>query len=125
VTFGSVHDTPYVPGVPVGTITSVAHTTGTLTPTAKVRPFVDFATLGVVGVVVTPPRTDPRYSVLPPQPPKPSPKPPPSSQSPPSRASSSRASSSRAASPQPSSQSPSSQSPPPSQGKPPARTKEP
>jgi rod shape-determining protein MreC len=71
VTLGSIHDTPYVPGVPVGTITSVIATTGTLTPTAKVRPFVDFARLGVVGVVVVPPRTDPRYSVLPPQPPPP------------------------------------------------------
>jgi rod shape-determining protein MreC len=71
VTLGSIHDTPYVPGVPVGTITSVIATTGTLTPTAKVRPFVDFTRLGVVGVVVVPPRTDPRYSVLPPQPPPP------------------------------------------------------
>jgi rod shape-determining protein MreC len=74
VTLGSVHDTPYVPGVPVGTITTVIATTGTLTPTAKVRPFVDFSRLGVVGVVVVPPRTDPRYSVLPPQPPPPAPK---------------------------------------------------
>jgi len=65
VTFGSVDDTPYVPGVPVGTITSVTSTPGSLTQTAQVRPFADFSSLGVVGVVVAPPRTDPRDSVLP------------------------------------------------------------
>jgi rod shape-determining protein MreC len=65
VTFGSVDDTPYVPGVPVGTITSVTSTPGSLTQTAQVSPFADFSSLGVVGVVVAPPRTDPRYSVLP------------------------------------------------------------
>ncbi len=65
VTFGSVDDTPYVPGVPVGTITSVTLTPGSLTQTAQVRPFADFSSLGVVGVVVAPPRTNPRFSVLP------------------------------------------------------------
>lgn len=65
VTFGSVDDTPYVPGVPVGTITSVTLTPGSLTQTAQVRPFADFSSLGVVGVVVARPRANPRFSVLP------------------------------------------------------------
>jgi rod shape-determining protein MreC len=43
----------------------VTSTPGSLTQTAQVRPFADFSSLGVVGVVVAPPRTDPRDSVLP------------------------------------------------------------
>lgn len=65
VTFGSVADQPYVPGVPVGTVVSVQNTAGGLTQSALVRPFADFTALGVVGVVVQGPRQDPRDSVLP------------------------------------------------------------
>jgi rod shape-determining protein MreC len=65
VTFGSVNDTPYFPGVPVGVVTAVSSAAGSLTQTAQVRPFVDFTSLGVVGVVVAKPRTDPRDSLLP------------------------------------------------------------
>jgi rod shape-determining protein MreC len=54
VTFGSVNDSPYVPGVPVGTISSVTSQAGSLTQTAVVQPFADFTSLGVVGVVVQP-----------------------------------------------------------------------
>jgi rod shape-determining protein MreC len=65
VTFGSVGDQPYVPGVPVGTIVSVQDNAGSLTQNALVRPYADFGTLGVVGVVIQGPRHDPRDSVLP------------------------------------------------------------
>jgi rod shape-determining protein MreC len=65
VTFGSVGDSPYVPGVPVGTVVSVQDSAGSLTQTALVRPFVDFTALGVVGIVVQGPKKDPRDSVLP------------------------------------------------------------
>jgi rod shape-determining protein MreC len=65
VTFGSVGDQPYVPGVPVGTVVSVQNSAGGLTQSALVRPFADFTTLGVVGIVVQGPRQDPRDSVLP------------------------------------------------------------
>lgn len=65
VTFGSVGDQPYVPGVPVGTVVSVSSSAGSLTQAATVRPFADFTTLGVVGVVVQGPRHNPRDSVLP------------------------------------------------------------
>ncbi len=58
----------YVPGVPLGTITSVEGTPGQLTRIAKVQPFVDVTSLDLVGVVVQPPRTDPRDTVLPPKP---------------------------------------------------------
>lgn len=68
VTFGSVHGRPYVAGVPVGTVQKVTSQPGSLTQTAQVKPFADFTGLGVLGVVVAPPRTDPRDSVLPPKP---------------------------------------------------------
>jgi rod shape-determining protein MreC len=68
VTFGSSGGRPYVPGVPVGTITRLEGTSSSLTKEALVRPFASDTALGVVGVVVVPPRTDPRFSVLPPRP---------------------------------------------------------
>lgn len=68
VTSASVHDRPYVPGVPVGVISKVENRAGSLTALALVRPYADFTSLGVVGIVVVPPSTNPRFSVLPPQP---------------------------------------------------------
>jgi rod shape-determining protein MreC len=53
VTFGSVGGRPYVPGIPVGKVTSVTTEPGSLTPTALVKPFVDFTGLGVLGVVTS------------------------------------------------------------------------
>jgi rod shape-determining protein MreC len=52
-TFGSVGGRPYVPGVPVGIVTTVTTQPGSLTPTAIVKPFADITGLGVVGVVVS------------------------------------------------------------------------
>ena len=69
VSFGSHGAAPYVAGVPVGEVTSVQRTLGTLTRTATVRPFVDFSSLDLVAVVVEPPRKNPRDAVLPPRPP--------------------------------------------------------
>jgi rod shape-determining protein MreC len=68
VTFGSAGGRSYVAGVPVGVITRVEGTTSSLTRLALVRPYADDTALGVVGVVVVAPRTDPRFSVLPPTP---------------------------------------------------------
>jgi len=78
VTFGSVHGRPYVPGVPVGVITQVEANAASLTKLALVRPYADDGSLGIVGVVIVPPRTNPRDSVLPPAPATPSPSPAPS-----------------------------------------------
>jgi rod shape-determining protein MreC len=75
VTFGSVGGRPYVPGVPVGVITRIVPGASALTKTAYVRPFADDGALGVVGVVIVPPRHNPRDSVLPPRPPSPAPSP--------------------------------------------------
>jgi rod shape-determining protein MreC len=68
VTSASVKDRPYVPGVPVGTITKLMVVNGSLTAAALVRPFVDFGALGIVGVVVVPPDHNPRFAALPPLP---------------------------------------------------------
>jgi rod shape-determining protein MreC len=68
VTSASVHNRPYVSGVPVGVISKVQNRAGSLTALALVRPYADFGALGVVGIVIAPPRHDPRYSVLPPSP---------------------------------------------------------
>ncbi|MDT0301198.1 rod shape-determining protein MreC [Streptomonospora wellingtoniae] len=65
VTLGSLEGTPYVPGVPVGTITSVDKTPGRLTRTGRAEPAVDFGSLDVVGVIVAGPEDDPRDSLLP------------------------------------------------------------
>ena len=71
VTLASVNDSPYVPGVPIGTVVKLEGSPNSLTTTALVQPFVNFAQLGVVGIVVAKPRVNPRNSVLPPKPPAP------------------------------------------------------
>ncbi|TDC80051.1 rod shape-determining protein MreC [Streptomyces hainanensis] len=68
VTFGSSDNRPFVPGVPVGEVVNVNRSNGDLTRTVEVRPFVSFTQLDLVGVVVEPPRDNPRDSVLPPRP---------------------------------------------------------
>ena len=55
-------------------ITRVVVSVGSLTKIAYVRPFAADGALGVVGVVIAPPRRNPRDSVLP-RPPSPTPSP--------------------------------------------------
>lgn len=75
VTFGSKSGRPYAPGIPIGTVASVTGTGGSLTRVATVTPFVNISRLNIVGVVVAPPRTDPRDAVLPKAPTGPAPTP--------------------------------------------------
>jgi rod shape-determining protein MreC len=76
VTAASVNSRPFVAGVPVGAVSAIQNRAGALTARALVRPYVNFTALGVVGIVVVPPRHDPRFSVLPAAPPgKPTAKP--------------------------------------------------
>jgi rod shape-determining protein MreC len=75
VTFGSHADKPFVPGVPVGRVSKVERQTGDLTRTLQVTPYTRFTELDIVGVVVEPPRKDPRDAVLRPDPEKPKPTP--------------------------------------------------
>jgi rod shape-determining protein MreC len=64
-----------VAGVPIGVVTSVSKERAVLTRTVTVKPFVKFTALDVVGVVVQPPRHDPRNAVLLTAPPSPTPTP--------------------------------------------------
>jgi rod shape-determining protein MreC len=68
VTSASINDQPFVPGVPVGVIYKIINKAGSLTPEALVRPYADFAALGVLGIVIAPPARSPGFSVLPPIP---------------------------------------------------------
>jgi rod shape-determining protein MreC len=68
VTLGSRDGKPFVPGVPIGEVLSVKPTPGAQTRTAYLKPYVDVTTLDIVGIVVQPPRRNPRDAVLPPIP---------------------------------------------------------
>jgi len=68
LTFGSRGARPFVPGIPIGTVTEVKGTAGSLTRVATIKPFVDFASIDIVGVVVATPGRDPRDALLPAKP---------------------------------------------------------
>ena len=68
MTFGSQGDRRTCPACRSERSCRVQGTPGSLTRTAVVQPYVDFTSLDLVGVVVEPPRTDPRDAVLPPKP---------------------------------------------------------
>lgn len=65
VTFGSKGGRPYAPGIPIGSVAEVSGTAGQLARVATVRPFANVSALTIVGVVIRPPRENPRDSVLP------------------------------------------------------------
>jgi rod shape-determining protein MreC len=65
---GSDSGRPFVPGVPIGEVTSVNNSPGAVTQTAEVRFYANFSTLGVVAVVIANPESDPRDSLVPTKP---------------------------------------------------------
>ena len=65
---GSQNGRPFVPGVPIGEVTSVDNSPGAVTQTAEVKFYTNFSTLGVVAVVVSGSSADPRDSLVPPKP---------------------------------------------------------
>lgn len=69
---GSKNGRPFVPGVPIGEVTSVDNSASAVTQTADVKFYANFSALGVVAVVISPPATDPRDSLVPAKP-KPTP----------------------------------------------------
>jgi len=71
---GSIANRPFVPGVPIGNVTSVDNSAGAIAQTATVHYYTNFFVLGVVAVVVSGPTTDPG-DVLVPQKPQPTPTP--------------------------------------------------
>ncbi|MBO0842481.1 MAG: rod shape-determining protein MreC [Nocardioides sp.] len=52
VSWGAGHDAPYVSGLPIGEVTGVYASVRDSSRTVRVKPFVDFGSLDVVGVVV-------------------------------------------------------------------------
>ena len=62
---GSVNSRPFVPGVPVGEVTSVDNAAGAVTQTADVRFFANFSAIGVVTVVLKGAEADPRDALIP------------------------------------------------------------
>ncbi len=69
---GSNNGRPFVPGVPIGEVTAVDNSASAVTQTADVKFYANFSALGVVAVVISPPATDPRDSLVPAKP-KPTP----------------------------------------------------
>ena len=65
---GSQNGRPLVLGVPIGEVTSVDNSPGSVTQTADVKFYTNFSTLGVVAVVVSGSTADPRDSLVPPKP---------------------------------------------------------
>ena len=65
---GSNNGRPFVPGVPIGEVTAVDNSACAVTQTADVKFYSNFATLGVVSVVVAAPKTDPRDALVPAKP---------------------------------------------------------
>jgi rod shape-determining protein MreC len=57
---GSQNNRPFVPGVPIGEVTSVDNAAGAVTQTADVKLYANFSALSVVAVVVGSPKSDPR-----------------------------------------------------------------
>src|SRR5215475_6801355 len=79
---GPYQGSTYVAGIPVGEVVAVDDDPAA-GGTATIRPYVTFAALDLVGIVLAAPRADPRDSVLPAAPtPTPSPSPSPSPASP-------------------------------------------
>ncbi len=62
---GSSNGRPFVPGVPIGEVTAVDNSASAITQTADVKFYSNFSTLGVVAVVVSSPKSDPRDSLVP------------------------------------------------------------
>ena len=65
VTLGSGNNRPFVPGLPVGVVTKVDHTTNTLTQRATVKAYSNLGNLGVVSVVLAAPSTAPTKPLQP------------------------------------------------------------
>ncbi len=69
---GSIANRPFVPGVPIGYVTSVDNSAGAIAQTATVRYYTNFSSLGVVAVVVSGPINNPGDALVP-QKPQPAP----------------------------------------------------
>ena len=62
---GSEGGRPFVPGVPVGTVIEVQSNSSAITQNADVQASANLNQIGIVAVVVSPPKGDPRDSLIP------------------------------------------------------------
>jgi rod shape-determining protein MreC len=62
---GSDNGRPFVPGVPVGTVVEVQSNTSSITQNADVEASANLDRIGIVAVVVSAPKNDPRDSLIP------------------------------------------------------------
>jgi rod shape-determining protein MreC len=62
---GSQNGKPFVPGVPVGTVSTVQSNASSITQNADVIGVSNLERIGVVAVVTSPPKNDPRDSLVP------------------------------------------------------------
>ena len=65
ISIGSDNNRPFIPGLPVGVITSVDHSTSSLTQRATVKAFSNLNDLGIVSVVIAVPTTTPVKAINP------------------------------------------------------------
>jgi rod shape-determining protein MreC len=65
---GSIANRPFVPGVPLGYVTSVDNSAGAVAQTATVRYYTNFSTLGVVAVVLSGSGSNPGDALVPTKP---------------------------------------------------------
>jgi len=65
---GSIANRPFVPGVPVGYVTSIDNSAGEIAQSGAVRFYTNFSRLGVLAVVVGGPVNNPGDSLIPPKP---------------------------------------------------------
>ena len=62
---GSIANRPFVPGVPLGYVTSVDNSAGAIAQTATIRYYTNFSTLGVVAIVVSASGSNPGDALVP------------------------------------------------------------
>lgn len=62
---GSIANRPFVPGVPLGVVTSVDNSAGAVAQTAIIRYYTNFSAIGVVAVVIGRSASDPGDSLVP------------------------------------------------------------
>jgi len=65
LSLGSDNNHPFVPGIPIGYVSSVDHKNASLTQTATVTGYSDLNGLGVVSVILQAPAGDPKDSLVP------------------------------------------------------------
>lgn len=62
---GSTHNRPFVPGIPVGVISAVDNSAGSIAQSASVMLYPNFSALGIVSVVISAGKNNPGDALVP------------------------------------------------------------